>query len=239
MTAIHQQFEYPKPGDDLSQLARRMNRQLAEASATEILTWAFDAFGPGLAITSSLADTVLIHLAEQVAPGIDVLFLDTGYHFAETIGTRDAVQAVHDVNLITLTPAQTVAEQDAAWGKDLFSVNPDQCCALRKTEPLDEALSGYTAWASGVRRADSVARAKTPIVSWDLRRKIIKIAPIATWSDEEVADYLERHSLMINPLFEDGYASIGCEPCTSRASADDPRAGRWAGLAKTECGIHL
>ena len=143
-------------------------------------------------LTSSLADTVMIHLAEQVAPGIDVLFLDTGYHFVETIGTRDAVAAVHDVNLITLTPAQTVAEQDATWGKDLFSVNPDQCCALRKTEPLNEALAGYTAWASGVRRADSVARAKTPIVSWDLRRKIIKIAPIATWTDDDVADYIER-----------------------------------------------
>ena len=239
MTALDQKLRHPQPGDDLSQLARRANEELEGATATEILTWAHETFGTGLVLTSSLADTVMIHLAEQVAPGIDVLFLDTGYHFVETIGTRDAVAAVHDVNLITLTPAQTVAEQDATWGKDLFSVNPDQCCALRKTEPLNEALAGYTAWASGVRRADSVARAKTPIVSWDLRRKIIKIAPIATWSDDDVADYIERNSLMVNPLLEDGYPSIGCEPCTSRASADHPRGGRWAGLAKTECGIHL
>jgi phosphoadenosine phosphosulfate reductase len=231
--------DVPRPGDDLSQLARRANDELSGASATEILTWAHETFGGGLVLTSSLADTVMIHLAEQVAPGVDVLFLDTGYHFAETIGTRDAVAAVHDVNLITLTPEQTPAEQDATWGKDLFATNPDQCCAMRKTAPLDGALKGYTAWASGVRRADSIARAGTPIVSWDLRRKIVKIAPIATWSDDDVADYIEQHSLMVNPLLEDGYPSIGCEPCTSRAAADDPRAGRWAGLAKTECGILL
>lgn len=239
MTALDLAQRRPQPGDDLSELARRANEELADASAIEILTWAHETFGAGLALTSSLADTVMIHLAEQVAPGIDVLFLDTGYHFVETIGTRDAVAAVHDVNLITLTPEQTVAEQDATWGKDLFATNPDQCCALRKTAPLNAALKGYTAWASGVRRADSIARAKTPIVSWDLRRKIVKIAPIAAWTDEDVADYIDQNSLMVNPLLEDGYPSIGCEPCTSRASADDPRAGRWAGLAKTECGIHL
>ena len=126
------------------------------------------------------------------APGIDVIFLDTGYHFVETIGTRDAVQAVYDVNLITLTPKQTVAEQDAAWGKDLFARDPDQCCALRKVEPLNGALDGYAAWATGVRRADSPARAKTPIVGYDAKRKLIKIAPIARWSDADVADYIEQ-----------------------------------------------
>ncbi len=238
MSVLDLQHTYPQPGDDLRGLARRANRQLAGASALDILGWAYATFGAGLAVTSSLADTVMVHLAEQAAPGIDVLFLDTGYHFAETIGTRDAVAAIHDVNLISLTPVQSVAEQDATWGKDLFARNPDQCCALRKTAPLDAALSGYTAWASGVRRADSAARANTPLVEWDLRRKIVKIFPIAAWSDDEVADYIEANSLLVNPLFEDGYTSIGCEPCTSRASADDPRAGRWAGLAKTECGIH-
>ena len=225
--------------EELRELVSHVGAELELAPAQDIIEWAVATFGDRFCITSSMADAVLAHLASGVAPGIDVVFLDTGYHFVETIGTRDAVAAVHDVNLITLTPAQTPAQQDATWGKDLFSVNPDQCCALRKTEPLNEALAGYTAWASGVRRADSVARAKTPIVSWDLRRKIVKIAPIATWSDDDVADYIERNSLMVNPLLEDGYPSIGCEPCTSRAPADDPRGGRWAGLAKTECGIHL
>ena len=239
MTTLDLGHRPVQPGDDQRELARRANRELAGASALDILGWAYATFGAGLAVTSSLADTVMVHLAEQVAPGIDVLFLDTGYHFAETIGTRDAVAAIHDVNLISLTPVQSVAEQDAAWGKDLFARDPDQCCALRKTAPLDSALAGYTAWASGVRRADSPARANTPLVEWDLRRKIVKIFPIATLSDDEVADYIEANSLLVNPLLEDGYTSIGCEPCTSRASADDPRAGRWAGLAKTECGIHL
>ena len=182
----------------------------------------------------------MIHLAEQVAPGIDVLFLDTGYHFVETIGTRDAVAAVHDVNLITLTPAQTVAEQDATWGKDLFSATPTSAAPCARSQPLDEALAGYTAWATGVRRADSAARANTPIVSWDLRAqdrsRSPRSRPGATTTSPTTS---RRNSLMINPLLEDGYPSIGCEPCTSRASADDPRAGRWAGLAKTECGIHL
>ena len=121
----------------------------------EILTWAHDQFGGKLVVTSSMADTVMIHLAEQVAPGIDVIFLDTGYHFVETIGTRDAVKLVHHVNVINVTPEQTVAEQDATWGKDLFARDPDRCCALRKVAPLGKALEPYAAWATGVRRADS------------------------------------------------------------------------------------
>jgi len=224
---------------DLSELAVVANRDLEDATATEILTWAHEEFGSKLAVTSSLADTVMIHLAEQVAPGIDVIFLDTGYHFVETIGTRDAVQAVHNVNLLSITPVQSVAEQDSAYGKDLFARNPDQCCALRKVQPLNAALEGYSAWATGLRRADSPARANTPVVSWDPKRRLVKIAPIARWSDEDVADYIERNGLMVNPLLEDGYSSIGCAPCTRRSVGPDARAGRWAGLGKTECGIHL
>jgi phosphoadenosine phosphosulfate reductase len=224
---------------DLSEVADRANRDLEGASALEILTWAHREFGSKLVIASSMADTVMIHLAEQVAAGIDVLFLDTGYHFIETIGTRDAVKLVHNVNVINVTPEQTVAEQDATWGKDLFARDPDQCCALRKVAPLGKALVPYAAWATGMRRADSPARANTPLVAWDAARKLIRIAPIAAWTDEDVARYIEINSLMINPLLEDGYTSIGCEPCTSRAAKDDPRAGRWAGFAKTECGINL
>jgi phosphoadenosine phosphosulfate reductase len=224
---------------DQRALARDASRELENATALQIMTWAFEEFGTGLVVTSSLTDTVMIHLAEQVAPGIDVIFLDTGYHFIETIGTRDAVAAVHNINLINITPDQTVAEQDAAWGKDLFARDPDRCCNLRKTQPLDRAMKDYTAWASGVRRADSPARAKTPIVSWDSRRQLIKVSPIAKWSDQDVADYIEQNALLVNPLLEDGYFSIGCAPCTSRSLPGDPRSGRWAGLAKTECGIHL
>src|ERR687894_697039 len=144
---------------DLSDLALHANAELADATALEIMGWAHERFGSGLVVTSSMADTVMIHLAEQVAPGIDVVFLDTGYHFVETIGTRDAVELVHNVNVINVTPEQTVAEQDATWGKDLFARDPDRCCALRKVAPLGAALLPYTAWASGLRRVDSRARA--------------------------------------------------------------------------------
>jgi phosphoadenosine phosphosulfate reductase len=224
---------------DLSGLAAEANHKLQGASALAIMEWAHGEFGSGLVVTSSMVDTVMIHLAEQVAPGIDVIFLDTGYHFVETIGTRDAVELVHNVNVINVTPELTVAEQDATWGKDLFARNPDQCCAIRKVAPLGKALQPYAAWASGLRRVDSKARANTPLVSWDAKRQLIKVAPIATWTDDDVARYIELNSLMINPLLEDGYASIGCEPCTLKADGSDPRSGRWAGLAKTECGIHL
>jgi phosphoadenosine phosphosulfate reductase len=224
---------------DLSELAAEANQKLQGASALAIMEWAYGEFGSGLVVTSSMVDTVMIHLAEQVAPGIDVIFLDTGYHFVETIGTRDAVSLVHNVNVINVLPDQTVAEQDAAWGKDLFASNPDQCCALRKVAPLGKALQPYAAWASGLRRVDSKARANTPLVAWDAKRQLIKVAPIATWTDDDVASYIELNSLMINPLLEDGYASVGCEPCTLKADGSDPRSGRWAGLAKTECGIHL
>jgi phosphoadenosine phosphosulfate reductase len=224
---------------DLSDVALEANYDLEGASALEIMCWARESFGSGLVVTSSMADTVMVHLAEQVAPGIDVVFLDTGYHFVETIGTRDAVRAVHNVNVINVTPEQTVAEQDRTWGKNLFATNPDQCCALRKVAPLSRALEPYAAWASGLRRADSPRRANTPIVSWDARRNIIKVAPIATWTDADVANYIEAHGLMVNPLLDEGYASIGCEPCTLPSHGPDLRAGRWAGLAKTECGIHL
>jgi phosphoadenosine phosphosulfate reductase len=224
---------------DLSDVAAQANRDLEGADALDIMRWAHEEFGSGLVVTSSMADTVMVSLAERVAPGIDVVFLDTGYHFVETIGTRDAVAAVHDVNVITVTAEQTVAEQDATWGKDLFARDPDQCCALRKVAPLGRALEPYAAWATGLRRADSAARAATPVVSWDARRHILKVAPIAAWTDDDVADYIEAHGLMVNPLLDDGYASIGCEPCTRRSTGGDARSGRWAGLGKTECGIHL
>ena len=135
---------------DLSGLAAEANRELEGASALDIMAWAYGEFGSRLVVTSSMADMVMIHLAEQVAPGIDVVFLDTGYHFVETLGTRDAAKLVHNVNLINVTPEQTVAEQDATWGKDLFARNPDQCCAMRKVAPLGRALQPYAAscWAT-------------------------------------------------------------------------------------------
>lgn len=225
--------------EDLSAVAAEAALELEGATAVEILSWAADEFGDGLAVTASMQDTVLTHLAARVKPGIDVLFLETGYHFVETVGTAAAVEAVYDVTLRRLLPLQTVGEQDAQYGPKLFSRNPDLCCKLRKVAPLNAAMGGYDAWATGVRRAESAGRADTPVVSFDVGRSRVKIAPLAYWSDEDVDRYIMEHSVLVNPLLSAEFPSIGCEPCTRRvAPGEDARAGRWAGLAKTECGLH-
>jgi phosphoadenosine phosphosulfate reductase len=224
---------------DLRALADEANAWLADASAAEIVAWARERFGDGLVVASSMADTHLVHLAQAAAPGIDVLFLDTGYHFAETIGTRDAVAQAYQVNLISITPRQTVAEQDAEYGPKLHDRSPDQCCALRKVEPLERGLKPYAAWINGMRREESPTRANIRVVDYDGKRNMIKISPIAAWTQSDVDAYIEDNQVLINPLFFDGYTSIGCEPCTRRAlPGEDPRAGRWAGFGKTECGLH-
>ncbi len=229
-----------RSGAELSVVAERAALELADATAEEILRYAAEEFGSRLAVTASMQDTVLAHLASKALPGIDVLFLETGYHFIETIGTADAVEAVYDVTLRRLLPLQTVAEQDAQHGKDLFARDPDLCCALRKVAPLNTALKDYEAWATGVRRAESVTRANTPVVAFDAKRGRIKIAPLAAWSDDDVAAYIIKHNVLVNPLLGADYPSIGCEPCTRRVlPGQDSRAGRWAGLAKTECGINV
>jgi len=224
---------------DLKSVAEKANEQLADASAVEILRWARDTFGDKLVVTASMADGVLPQLAAEAAPGVDVVFLDTGYHFVETIGTRDAVEATLKINLIDVTPKQTVAEQDATYGKDLFARDPDKCCALRKVEPLNRALSGYDAWVTGVRREDAPSRANTPVVEYDAKRNMVKLNPIAPWTQDDLDTYIAENGVLVNPLQYDGYPSIGCEPCTRRvAPGEDPRSGRWAGLAKIECGLH-
>jgi len=223
----------------LQSMAEAAGRDLEEASATEILQWAKAQFGTEWCVASSMADAVLPHLAATVMPGVDVVFLDTGYHFAETIGMRDAVAAVLPVTVKSILPRQTVAEQDAEFGAKLHDRNSDLCCAMRKVEPLERALSSYRAWASGLRRADSPARAGTKVVEWDAKRQLVKLNPIATWSDEQVEAYMAENSILVNPLLSDGYGSVGCAPCTRRLlEGEDVRAGRWAGTNKTECGIH-
>ncbi|MFI5754873.1 phosphoadenylyl-sulfate reductase [Streptomyces sp. NPDC051569] len=224
---------------DPKALAERAGRELEDASAQEILTWATDTFGGRFCVTSSMEDAVVAHLASRVRPGVDVVFLDTGYHFPETIGTRDAVAAVMDVNVITLTPRRTVTEQDAEHGPELHDRDPDLCCALRKVEPLEEGLTGYDAWATGLRRDESPTRANTPVVGWDEKRRKVKVSPIARWTRDDVDAYVTGHGVLTNPLLTDGYASVGCAPCTRRVLAgEDARAGRWAGRSKTECGLH-
>jgi phosphoadenosine phosphosulfate reductase len=226
--------------DALRDVAERAGRDLETATAQEVLRWAHETFGDRFAIASSMGDGLLAHLASSAAPGAHVLFLDTGYHFAETLGTRDAVSATYDVEVRTVLPLLTVAQQDAEHGAELWRRDPTACCALRKVEPLARALEPYVAWASGIRRDESVTRRDTRVVEWDAKRSMVKVNPIATWSQEQADAYVAEHGVLVNPLVDDGYPSIGCAPCTRRVQpGEDARAGRWAGSAKTECGLHV
>lgn len=229
----------PSASADLEALAARACEKLADAPAEEIVRWAVDTFGDQICVTSSMTDTVLIDLVSRVKPGVDVIFLDTGYHFAETIGTRDGAAAVYPVNLINVTPSRTVAEQDRDLGPRLYGRNPDLCCYLRKVVPLERALEPYQAWITGVRRQETTSRRDTAAVEWDPRRKMIKVNPIVAWSQSQVDAYIEEHGVLVNPLIFEGYPSIGCATCTLPVKPGaDPRSGRWAGTSKTECGIH-
>ncbi|MGW1679563.1 phosphoadenylyl-sulfate reductase [Saccharopolyspora sp. NPDC002376] len=225
--------------DELRALVEEAAPRLAEASAEEALRWAAGNFGDGLIVASNMQDAVLVDLAANARPGVDVLFLETGYHFAETIGARDAVAQVYDVTIVDALPAQTVAQQDAAEGPRLYERDTNRCCFLRKVVPLRNTLARYEAWVTGVRRVEAPTRANTPIVTWDERNGLVKINPLAAWSDEEMQRYIDEHGVLVNPLVAAGYPSIGCQPCTAKpAPGADPRSGRWAGSAKTECGLH-
>ena len=225
---------------DYKTLAERASKELAQATAEEAIRWTVETFGDDFIVASNMQDAVLVDLATKVKSDVDILFLETGYHFPETIGTRDAVQAVYpNVKIVNAQAEQSVAEQDAEYGEKLHDRDPTLCCNLRKVVPLRKTLGNYSAWVTGVRRVDAPTRANTPIVTWDDRNGLVKINPIAAWTDDEFNGYIREHGILENPLVSIGYLSIGCAPCTARvAPGQDPRSGRWAGQSKTECGLH-
>lgn len=224
---------------DLQALAERGAAELDGASALDLLRWTDENFGGNYIVASNMQDAVLVDLAAKVRPGVDVLFLDTGYHFVETIGTRDAVEAVYDINVVNVTPENSVAKQDELFGKDLFAREPNECCRMRKVEPLSKALSGYAAWVTGIRRVEAPTRANAPLISWDKAFGLVKINPLAAWTDEDMQAYIDTNGVLVNPLVDEGYPSIGCAPCTAKpVEGADPRSGRWAGTGKVECGLH-
>ncbi len=212
----------------------------AEADATAVLAWLARTFDPqAVAVACSMADAVLPHLVAEQLPGVDVLFLDTGYHFPETHATRDEVARSLDVRVVDVLPRQTVPEQDAEHGSALHDRDPGLCCALRKVEPLGRALAGYEVWVTGVRRDEATTRADTPLVAWDERNGLVKVNPLAAWSFDDLLERAAAGAVPVNLLLANGYPSIGCAPCTRAvAPGDDPRSGRWSGIAKTECGLH-
>lgn len=225
---------------DYKTLAERASKELADATADEAIRWTVETFGDDFIVASNMQDAVLIDLATKVKSDVDVLFLETGYHFPETIGTRDAVQTVYpDVKIVNAQAEQSVAEQDAQYGAKLHDRDATLCCNLRKVVPLRKTLANYSAWVTGVRRVDAPTRANTPIVTWDDRNGLVKVNPIAAWTDDEFNGYIREHGILENPLVSIGYLSIGCAPCTARVEpGQDPRSGRWAGQSKTECGLH-
>ena len=159
-------------------------------------------------------DMVVLHLAREVAPDIPVLFLDTGYHFAATYEYRDRMAAEWRMNLKNILPEHTVAEQDSLLGRDLFAREPDRCCFLRKVVPLQATLARYDAWVTGVRRVEAPTRATTPLVTYDEKNGLVKLNPIAAWSEEQMQAYIDDHHVTVNPLVAEGYPSIGCRTCT-------------------------
>lgn len=210
-----------------------------EPTADEVAAWAAFHFDGSLAVACSMADAVLPHVVSRFAPGVDVLFLDTGYHFSDTLVTRDIVAEDLPITLVNVLPELTVAEQDEKHGARLYERDPALCCQMRKVEPLARTLPTYEAWVTGVRREESATRTHTPLVTWDEKNGLVKINPLAAWTFDELLAYAAEHRVEVNSLLSDGYPSIGCEPCTRRVEpGQDPRAGRWAGFTKTECGLH-
>ena len=217
---------------DLAELASESAR-LETLPAGAAVRWAAERFGDSLVIAGSFQDAVLIDIAEKAAPGIEVVFLDTQYHFAETLWFVEEVRRRYDLNLTVVSPLSDV-QPDNRWQTDV-----NGCCGVRKVEPLNRALAGRAAWITGLRRVDAPTRATAPVVSWDLAHNMVKLNPLATWTDDDVAGYIADHDLPVNPLTERGYPSVGCWPCTRPvAPGEDPRAGRWSGKDKTECGLH-
>jgi len=200
------------------------------APASAAVRWAVDTFHPYLCMTASMTDAVLIDIAVKVEPSIEVVFIDTGYHFPETLETVESVRRRYGLNLRVMT----VPHHD----EELWKIDPQNCCSAVKVGQLDRALAGKLAWMSGLRRCEAPTRAAAPIVGRDLRG-LVKVNPIANWSDDDVAGYIRDHDVPVNPLLRQGYTSIGCMPCTRPTTpGEHARAGRWSGLDKTECGLH-
>ena len=211
---------------ELAELSQRFEREPAGA----IVQWAVDTFHPHLCLTASMTDAVLIDLAVSVEPSIEVVFIDTGYHFPETLETMEQVRRRYGLNLKIMT----VPPHD----EELWKVDPENCCSAIKVGQLDRALFGKEAWMSGLRRDEAPTRAVAPIVARDLRG-LVKVNPIATWTDLDIRGYIKDHDVPVNPLVDQGYPSIGCWPCTNPVQdGDDPRAGRWTNSGKLECGLH-
>ncbi|WP_068403009.1 phosphoadenylyl-sulfate reductase [Kribbia dieselivorans] len=226
--------------DELRAIAEE-GAALGEVDAETLMAWVATKFAPeAMTVACSMADAVLPHVVARYVPDVEVLFLETGYHFPETLAMRDTVAKALPITVVDVTPKQTVAEQDAEFGEKLHDRNPTLCCQMRKVDPLNGALEGYEVWFTGVRRDEAPTRTNTPLVTFDEKHGMVKVNPLAAWSFDDLNLYSEINELPVNPLLAQGYPSIGCFPCTRKvAPGEDIRSGRWSGTDKVECGIHV
>jgi len=227
--------------DALAQELAARSEELESASAHEILRWAVDRFAPRFAMATAFGaeGMTLIHMLAEIAPETPIFNLETGYQFPETLELRERVKDRYGIEVQFIQPELDVAEYEALHGGPLYVRDPNQCCFDRKITLLHQVASGLDAWSSAIRRDQSADRAKTPIVGWDKKFKLVKISPLANSTKQEIWDLIVREKIPYNPLHDQGYQSIGCHPCTRQVIlGEDERAGRWSGQAKTECGLH-
>ncbi len=207
-----------------------LNLSFEHAPASKILQWTFDTFGSDLVLACSFQDIVLVDLAVKIDPKVEVVFLDTEAHFPETLEFVEQVRSAYDLNLTVTKPGPDAAE---------WPCGTDECCKRRKVGPLMKVVEQKAAWMTALKRVDATTRTAAPIVSFDATFDVVKVNPMATWTDEDIAFYEVDHDLLTHPLMSQGYRSIGCAPTTRpTAPGEDPRAGRWAGTGKVECGLH-
>ena len=211
------------------------------AAPTATLSWAFEQFQNRLTIATGFGaeGVALIDMAVKLNPVIDVFFLDTGFLFPETYELRQRLEERYQIQIREFKTDITPAQQEQRFGPKLWSTNPDLCCRLRKLEPLRDALQGRDAWVTAIRQDQTIERSNARVVEWDYQWRLVKINPLVHWSKQQVWEYIEKNSVPFNPLHERGYPSIGCTHCTQPIrEGDGERSGRWAGLAKKECGMH-
>jgi phosphoadenosine phosphosulfate reductase len=216
---------------------------LAETwSAPEVLRWAFTTFGRHVEMASGFGveGMALIDIAVRINPNLRVFTIDTDFLFAETYHLIERVERRYSIKVERVRSRLTPKDQEEIYGNALWTVNPDQCCVLRKVEPLKRKLGGLRAWITAIRRGQTSVRANAHKVGWDQKFQLIKINPIADWTNDDVWEYVRKNDVPYNSLHDFNYPSIGCTHCTRPVSpGGDPRSGRWAGFKKTECGLHL
>lgn len=228
-------------GPELLAELESQSQRLESASPQEIIAWAAETYFPKLTMATAFGPEgcLILHMLAEIEPRVHVFNLDTGYQFQEMLDLRDRIAERYGITVKYERPELTVAEYEASNGGPLYITNPTQCCMDRKIKVLHRATAGFHAWMSGIRRDQSPDRAQAPIVGWDKKFKMVKISPLANWNKSQVWTMITDHGVPYNPLHDQGYTSIGCQPCTRAVMfGEDERAGRWSGSAKTECGLH-